>query len=111
MEMNSALAAFGALSQPLRLKTLRLLVQAGPDGMTAGDIAASLDVRPNTLSANLAVRTGAGLLRNVREGRQIRYFAEMGGLRDLMSFLLEDCCGGRPELCAPLLDQITEKED
>lgn len=106
MEMTQALAAFAALGQPMRLDAFRLLVRAGPEGLAAGEIGAALGVRPNTLSANLAVLLNAGLVRNTREGRSIRYFADMDGLRGLLAFLLEDCCGGRRELCRPLIEEI-----
>ncbi|MEC9434612.1 MAG: metalloregulator ArsR/SmtB family transcription factor [Pseudomonadota bacterium] len=106
MDRIDALAAFAALGQPVRLDVFRLLIQAGEDGLPAGDIAGRLDVRHNTLSANLAVLLQARLVRNRREGRTIRYFADLDGLRRLLGFLLEDCCGGRPEICRPLIDEI-----
>ncbi|WP_371154994.1 ArsR/SmtB family transcription factor [Jannaschia sp. 2305UL9-9] len=106
MEMSRALAAFAALSQPTRLDVFRLLIRAGPEGMVAGDIAAQLGVRQNTLSANLSILVGAGLLSNTREGRSIRYRADMDGLRGLLAFLLQDCCGGDPGLCQPLIDEL-----
>ena len=106
MEKTQALAALAALSQPTRLDAFRLLVKAGRDGMRAGEIVAALGVRPNTLSANLATLLHAGLIRNVREGRAIRYYADMDGVRALLGFLLEDCCGGRPELCRTVIDDI-----
>ncbi len=104
--MSSALAAFAALSQPTRLEVFRLLVRAGPEGMGAGEIAAALDVRQNTMSANLGVLLQAGLVRNARQGRSIRYFADMEGMRGLLAFVMEDCCGGRPALCRPVIDAI-----
>ena len=106
MDKKDALAAFAALGQPTRLDIFRLLVRAGADGMLAGDMARTLDVRQNTLSANLSTLLQAGLVRNVREGRAVRYHADMDGMRGLLAFLLEDCCGGRPELCQPILDEI-----
>ncbi|WP_349360258.1 metalloregulator ArsR/SmtB family transcription factor [Stappia sp.] len=106
MDTKRALEALSALSQQTRLDVFRLLVRAGPDGMAAGEIGAALDVRQNTMSANLAVLLRAGLVRNAREGRTIRYFADMEGVRDLMAFLLEDCCGGRADLCQPVLDAL-----
>jgi len=106
MDMNQALAAFTALSQETRMQVFRRLVQAGVQGMAAGDLAEVLDVRQNTMSANLAVLLNAGVVRNRREGRSIRYFVDMNGLRGLLSFLLEDCCGGQAELCAPLIENI-----
>ncbi|MDV4146502.1 ArsR/SmtB family transcription factor [Shimia sp. FJ5] len=106
MEKNDALAAFSALSQPTRLDVFRLLVEVGEAGMSAGEIATALDVRQNTLSANLSVLLHAGLVRNLREGRSIRYFADTDGLRGLLGYLLRDCCGGRPEICDPLIEDI-----
>ena len=106
MEKIDALAAFSALSQPTRLDVFRLLVEVGEAGLSAGEIATALDVRQNTLSANLAVLLNAGLVRNLREGRSIRYFADTEGLRGLLGYLLRDCCGGRPEICDPLIEDI-----
>ena len=106
MDSSDALQAFAALGQPVRLEVFRLLVKAGPDGMAAGQISDTLDVRQNTMSANLSVLTQAGLIRNVREGRSIRYFADMDGIRGLLAFLMEDCCGGSPDLCEPLINDI-----
>ncbi|MCU0830929.1 MAG: metalloregulator ArsR/SmtB family transcription factor [Rhizobiaceae bacterium] len=106
MDESSASFAFAALSQPHRLEALRLLVKAGPDGMAAGDIADALGARQNTMSANLAVLLRAGLVTNMREGRIIRYRADMERMRALISFLIMDCCGGRPEHCAPLHDLL-----
>ncbi len=102
----TAVDAFAALAHGTRLDVFRLLVKAGPDGMAAGDIANALSIRQNTMSANLAVLARAGLIAAVRDGRSIIYRADMDGMRALLSFLLEDCCGGRPELCEPVLDDI-----
>ncbi|MCB1352617.1 MAG: helix-turn-helix transcriptional regulator [Rhodobacteraceae bacterium] len=106
METTDAIAAFSALAQDTRLAVFRLLVQAGPDGMLAGEISAALDVRPNTLSANLAILLNAGLVLNTREGRMVRYTADLEGLRSLLRFIMQDCCGGRPELCQPVIDAV-----
>jgi len=107
MDKTAALSAFAALSQPSRLDAFRLLVQAGEEGMLAGEISDALEARQNTMSTNLSVLLNAGLLRNEREGRMIRYFANMDGLQGLLGFLLQDCCGGRPDLCRPLIEDIT----
>ncbi|MEL7344513.1 MAG: metalloregulator ArsR/SmtB family transcription factor [Pseudomonadota bacterium] len=106
MDTIHALAAFGALSQPTRLDVFRLLIKAGSEGMSAGEIGETLGVRQNTMSTNLAILTASGLIRNAREGRSIRYFADMTGLEGLLSFLMEDCCGGHPDTCRPILDQL-----
>lgn len=106
MEINKAVAAFAALSQSTRIDVFRLLIRSGRDGLAAGAIATRLDVKQNTLSANLSVLLKAGLIRNQREGRSIRYYADMDGLRTLLGFLLQDCCGGQSDLCQPLIDEI-----
>lgn len=74
--------------------------------MSAGDIGDTLGVRQNTMSTNLAILARSGLIRSKREGRSIRYFADMEGLRGLLAFLMEDCCGGRPELCQPIINEL-----
>lgn len=106
MDKTAALDAFSALSQSTRLDVFRLLVKAGDKGMLAGDISDTLQVRQNTMSANLSILNQSGLIRNERQGRSIRYFADMEGMSDLLAFLMEDCCGGRPELCQPVIDEI-----
>lgn len=106
MEKTQAIAALAALSQSTRLDVFRLLVKAGDTGMLSGEIGTALDVRPNTMSANLSVLLAAGLVRNTRQGRAIRYHADMDGMRQLLAFLMEDCCGGRPELCQNVISEI-----
>ncbi|NBN64839.1 metalloregulator ArsR/SmtB family transcription factor [Microvirga tunisiensis] len=106
MDKKAALEALAALSQETRLDVFRLLVRSGRDGMLAGEVAEALNVRQNTLSANLSILVSAGLIRNQREGRAIRYFASMDGMQDLLGYLVEDCCGGKPELCQPLIRQV-----
>ena len=106
METIDPAERFAALGHPARLAVLRLLVQAGPQGLPAGDIAARLDARNNTLSAYLAALSRVGLIGSERQGRSIRYFADMAGLRGLVAYLLEDCCGGDVAACAPVLDRI-----
>ena len=107
MDTSQAIAAFAALSQHNRVAAFRLLVQAGRKGLAAGEIAKQLGARQNTTSANLAVLLQAGLVQNRREGRNIRYFADMDGVRAMLEFLLEDCCGGRTDLCRPLIAEIS----
>ncbi|MBA84389.1 ArsR/SmtB family transcription factor [Thalassobius sp. S69A] len=109
MDKTKALDSFAALGQDTRLEAFRLLVKAGPKGMAAGDVAAALGVKQNTMSANLSVLFQAGLVRNMREGRSIRYFADFDGLRGLLAFLMEDCCGGNPDICRPVLETLTCK--
>ncbi len=106
MDKNNALDAFDALSQATRLDVFRLLIKAGEGGMSAGKIGETLEVRQNTMSTNLAILVRSGLIRSEREGRSIRYFADLVGLRGLLAFLMEDCCGGRPELCQPVINEL-----
>ena len=106
MDTTHATLAFSALSQPVRLDVFRLLIKAGADGMQAGEIATALDVKQNTMSANLSVLHRAGLIRNQREGRAIRYFADFSGTRGLLQFLMQDCCGGNPQACQDIITEI-----
>jgi ArsR family transcriptional regulator len=107
MESNTAIAALSALAQGTRLDVFRLLVQHEPDGVAAGDIARQLNVPQNTMSAHLGILARAGLVRSERHSRSIVYRADLGGLRALTLFLVKDCCAGSPELCAPLLAELT----
>lgn len=106
MDRQQTLLALSALGQETRLDIFRLLVTAGETGMAAGEIGERLGVLQNTLSTNLGILLQAGLVSNRREGRSIRYFADMDGMSGLLAFLMEDCCGGRPELCQPVIDRI-----
>jgi DNA-binding transcriptional ArsR family regulator len=106
MDTTAALDAFAALSQETRLDVFRLLVKQGATGLPAGEIAERLGVRQNTMSTNLAILARAGLVRSVRDGRIVRYSADFDGMRGLLAFLMQDCCGGQPALCQPVLDAI-----
>jgi len=102
MESATAVGALSALAHPGRLEVFRLLVRAGPDGMAAGEVARTTGSLANTLSANLSVLAVAGLVTSRRAGRSIIYAASYDRMRELLAFLMEDCCGGKPEICAPL---------
>lgn len=91
-----------ALAHASRLAVFRLLVRAGPAGVTAGALAADVGVRPNTLSTHLAILGNAGLIRSRRAGRSVIYSADYDRTRDLLGFLVADCCAGRPEICGAL---------
>ncbi|SHM40765.1 ArsR/SmtB family transcription factor [Roseibium suaedae] len=106
MEKDTALAAFAALGQETRLDVFRLLVKAGQEGMAAGAISDALDVRANTLSTHLSVLSRSGLVHARRDGRSIVYHADMAAIQSLVTYLLNDCCGGKPELCAPLFSML-----
>jgi len=107
MNQDAALSALAALGQDTRLEVFRLLVRAGAEGIPAGEIARRLGTVQNTTSAHLRVLSHAGIVRTERDGRVIRYFADMTGFRDLLAFLLEDCCNGSPELCQPVIEAVT----
>ena len=102
MESEQAILALAALAQSTRLGVFRLLVKHEPDGLAAGDIAKALAVPQNTMSAHLAILARAGLVMSERKSRSIIYRASLPGFQDLTSFMVEDCCGGRAELCAPV---------
>jgi ArsR family transcriptional regulator len=104
MEMANAVKRLSALAQDGRIAVIRALVKAGPGGLAAGEIARTLDVAANTLSAQLLVLSNAQLVSARREGRSIFYSANFDAMRDLLVFLTEDCCRGNSEVCAPLLD-------
>lgn len=94
-----AISALAALAQPTRLAIFRLLVKHEPVGITAGVIAETVGAPHNTLSTHLAILVRAGLLRSSREGRTIIYRSDVKGMQSLISFLIDDCCNGHPELC------------
>src|SRR5215470_15359978 len=100
MEKSNAVAALAALAQDNRLDVFRLLVQAGPDGMTAGAVADALDLAPNTLTFHFDRLRMAGLATVRREGRSMIYAAQFETMDALLGFLTENCCGGAP--CTPV---------
>src|SRR5688572_27808683 len=101
MEKTDAIAALAALAQDSRLDAYRLLVQAGPDGMPAGEVAANLGLPPNTLTFHFDRLRQAGLVTVRRNGRSMIYAARYDTMNALIGFLTEKCCAGQPELCAP----------
>ena len=96
------ITALGALAQETRLDIFRLLVQKGPDGLPAGDIGMRLGQPSPTMSFHLNQLRFAGLVSSRRESRSIIYTANFKAMSDLLGYLTERCCGGRPELCAPV---------
>jgi len=99
---SEAIAALSALAHEGRLQIFRLLVHAGEAGMAAGEISRTLEILPNTLSANLNILSGARVVQSHRAGRSIIYSIEYKRVQALLAYLMEDCCGGRSEICAPL---------
>ena len=100
MDERQAISAFGSLAQETRLRVLRLLVQAGPEGVAAGALAEQLGVSPSNISFHLSHLDRAGLIQARREARSIIYSAAYPVLRDLIRFLMEDCCAGDPRVVA-----------
>jgi ArsR family transcriptional regulator len=107
MDSDDAVSALGALAQKTRLDTFRLLVKHEPDGIAAGEVARLLEVPQNTMSAHLAILTRAGLVRGERQSRSIIYRVDLGAFRELALHLIRDCCAGSPELCTPLVAELT----
>lgn len=99
MKAPAAVDALGALAQEHRLASFRLLVQAGEDGLTAGAIAGALGLPNSSLSFHLAHLHRAGLIRQERQGRSLVYRADYAAMNGLLSYLMENCCGGAS--CAP----------
>ena len=98
--MKDAVDALSALAQETRLQVYRLLVEAGPEGLSAGRIGEELDLPPATLSFHLAHLSRAGLARSRAEGRFVIYSADFANVNGLVGYLTENCCGGKP--CAPV---------
>jgi DNA-binding transcriptional ArsR family regulator len=104
MDMKNAVAGLSALAHEGRLTVFRMLVQAGQTGIAAGEIARRMEVPPNTLSANLTILSHASLIDSRREGRSVIYTAKYENMTELLEYLMKDCCGGSPEICASLAD-------
>lgn len=107
MESENAILALAALAQSTRLDVFRLLVKHEPEGLAAGDIAKALAVPQNTMSSHLSILSRAGLVSAQRFSRSIVYRADLAQLQTIVLFMLRDCCDGRPEICAPLIENLT----
>jgi DNA-binding transcriptional ArsR family regulator len=101
MKKRTAIQALGALAQETRIDIFRTLVQAGPAGLPAGAIGERLGLPSPTLSFHLNQLRFAGLATSRRESRSIIYSANFKAMNQLVAYLTENCCGGRPELCVP----------
>lgn len=106
MKNLDAIEALSALAQTTRLQAFRLLVRHQPDGIGAGQLARLVGVPQNTLSNHLSILSQAGLVAGERNSRNIIYRANIEALQGLVLFILEDCCGGRPDVCAPLVKSL-----
>lgn len=107
MDKNETVLALSALAHSTRLDVFRLLVKHEPKGLPAGEIAETLGVIQNTMSAHLSILMRAGLISSKRNGRSMIYRADLTALRSVTLFLLKDCCGGHEEICAPLIADLT----
>lgn len=107
MDSEQAILAFAALAQSTRLDVFRLLIEHEPRGLAAGEVARRLAVPHNTMSTHLAVLSRAGLIGAERHSRTIIYRARLAAVREIAIFLVQDCCAGRPEVCAPLLAELS----
>jgi ArsR family transcriptional regulator, arsenate/arsenite/antimonite-responsive transcriptional repressor len=106
MESEKAILALAALAQSTRLDVFRLLTKHEPEGLAAGDIAKALAVPQNTMSSHLAILSRAGLVTARRISRSIVYRANLGAFQSVVLFMLRDCCDGRPEFCAPVIESL-----
>jgi ArsR family transcriptional regulator, arsenate/arsenite/antimonite-responsive transcriptional repressor len=103
MEESQAVGTLSALAHPTRLAVFRFLLRVAPEGRAAGVVSKALRMAPATLSFHLAELRRAGLIVARRESRSIIYAASDATMRDLLGYLMDDCCQGRPEICAPFL--------
>jgi DNA-binding transcriptional ArsR family regulator len=101
MKKHNALAALAALAQENRLDVYRLLVEAGPEGLSAGNVATTLKLAPNALTFHFDRLREAGLVTVRRDGRSMIYAAQFDQMNALIGYLTENCCQGRAEECVP----------
>ncbi len=106
MDETDAILAFAALAQETRLQAFRLLVAGEPHGLAAGEVARRLAAPHNTVSSHLGVLSRAGLVAGERHSRSIVYRANLDRARDVVTFLLKDCCGGDPDTCSAVVDAL-----
>ena len=107
MEIDEAVAILAALAQPTRLRAFQTLVEYEPHGIPAGELARMLDVPQNTLSAHLSILSNAGVVTAERRSRSIIYRADLEAFPAVALFLLQDCCKGHPEICAPVIKSLS----
>ena len=108
MDVSNALESLSALAHETRLWVFRLLVQAGPGGLSAGDIADRLCVRQNTMSSHLQQLHRAGLIDSHRDGRKVIFIANYDTAQELIVFLMDDCCAANQAVCKPVAESIAQ---
>ncbi len=106
MDVELALKVLSALSHETRLWVFRLLVQAGPQGLPAGEIAEALGSRQNTMSSHLKTLAMAALIDSERDGKRVVYKANYETVRELVLFLMQDCCAGNNAVCRPVAESL-----
>jgi ArsR family transcriptional regulator, arsenate/arsenite/antimonite-responsive transcriptional repressor len=111
MDKTDVVAALAALAQEHRLEVYRLLVQAGPEGMAAGEVASGVGIPPNTLSFHLDRLRHASLVAFKRQGRSLIYAARYDTMNALIDYMTENCCGGKPQLCKPVSRGARRKKE
>lgn len=107
MDDSAAIEIMSALAQPTRLEAFRLIMRHEPHGIAAGEVARILNLPQNTVSSHLSCLARAGLVSTERHGRSIIYRGQSATIGALTTHLVQDCCGGRPELCVPLIETMT----
>lgn len=107
MKQKHAVKMLSAIAHDGRLSLIRRLIQAGPEGMSAGDIARFAKIGATTASAQLLILANAGLITSERRGRQVVYSARYDCVRDLLQFLMLDCCAKRPDICVPVAEAVS----
>ncbi len=103
MKQSNAIKILSAMAHDGRLTLIRRLIQAGPDGVSAGELARFAKIGPTTASAQLLVLANAGMVSSTRNGRQVNYVAEYEVMGELLGFLMQDCCSNRPEICSSVV--------
>jgi len=104
MNEHDAITALGALAHESRLHVYRRLMQAGPSGISAGDLAEQIGVSRSSLSFHVAQLERSGLVQARRQHRNVIYSVEIDAMRQLLTFLTQDCCNGNPDICSDLTD-------
>lgn len=106
MDEDQIVMALSALAHEYRLRIFRLLVRAGPSGVPAGEIADHIGISATSVSFHLKELDRSGLVTSTRQGRFVRYAVRVEGMRQLLTYLTEDCCGGHPELCGSIIKKV-----